>query len=242
MEDTLLTISEAARFLGVSSQTLRRWDASGRLRAIRIGTHRRYRPADLESVPGFRPSLFRLAKRWAKALTPPVIADEIFCANSAVFQTRLHRMETELSRVPELRDLFPLVVAVAGEIGNNSFDHNLGNWRDVPGVFFAYDLKTREIVLADRGQGVLTTLRRVLPNLGDDQEALTVAFSEVVSGRAPESRGNGLKFVRQVVVEYLAHLYFQSGKAVLRLKKGGEQLSIKEAGQAIPGCLARIDF
>ena len=48
-------------------------------------------------------------------------------------------------------------VAVAGEIGNNSFDHNLGNWADMIGIFFYYDEKTHTIILADRGQGVLVT-------------------------------------------------------------------------------------
>ena len=47
-------------------------------------------------------------------------------------------------------NIVPLIVAVAGEIGNNSFDHNLGKWPDSPGVFFGFDVvvfekKTNEI-------------------------------------------------------------------------------------------------
>ncbi len=40
----LLNIKQAAQLLGVTPLTLRRWDKSGRLKAIRIGSgkHRRY--------------------------------------------------------------------------------------------------------------------------------------------------------------------------------------------------------
>ncbi|PIQ74425.1 MAG: hypothetical protein COV85_02210, partial [Candidatus Portnoybacteria bacterium CG11_big_fil_rev_8_21_14_0_20_44_10] len=50
MEEKLLTITEAAEILGVSVDTLRRWDKSGKLVAIRKegGTHRYYRQSDLE--------------------------------------------------------------------------------------------------------------------------------------------------------------------------------------------------
>ena len=64
-----------------------------------------------------------------------------YCPNSYVFQARLARMEKELSERGEAEVFFPLVVAIAGEIGNNSFDHNLGNWPDTAGVFFSYNLK-----------------------------------------------------------------------------------------------------
>jgi excisionase family DNA binding protein len=54
-----LTISEAAEYLGVSTQTLRRWDASGKLRPVRhpASEYRYYRRTDLEP--------FRLAYRRA---------------------------------------------------------------------------------------------------------------------------------------------------------------------------------
>jgi putative resolvase len=39
----LLTSSEVARVAGVSLETVQRWVRSGRLRAIRVGPHGRYR-------------------------------------------------------------------------------------------------------------------------------------------------------------------------------------------------------
>jgi excisionase family DNA binding protein len=51
--DRLVSIGEAAKALGVSITTLRRWEASGRLSALHTaGGHRRYDPATL------RPELF----------------------------------------------------------------------------------------------------------------------------------------------------------------------------------------
>lgn len=47
----LLGIREAALRLGVNVNTLRKWDKSGQLKAVRIGPRRdrRYRPEDIEA-------------------------------------------------------------------------------------------------------------------------------------------------------------------------------------------------
>ena len=48
----LLTIRQAAEVLNVHVETLRRWDKSGKLRAIIMNERgdRRYRPEDLEKL------------------------------------------------------------------------------------------------------------------------------------------------------------------------------------------------
>ena len=48
----LLTISQTAVILNVHIETLRRWDRSGKLKAIRINERgdRRYNPEDLEKI------------------------------------------------------------------------------------------------------------------------------------------------------------------------------------------------
>ena len=45
----LLRIKEAAEMLGVNPETLRRWDRSGRLKAVRVGNRadRRYKQEDI---------------------------------------------------------------------------------------------------------------------------------------------------------------------------------------------------
>lgn len=234
----LIAIREASELLGVSRDTLRRWDKSGRLRAVKSpGGHRLYSRFQIEV---YLNNLQIMAKDWVESATE--IPAKLHCSNSAVFQARLHKMESHLSQVIELESIFPLIVAVAGEIGNNSFDHNLGNWADIPGIFFGYDIRKKMIVLADRGQGVLATLRRVRPSLKTHVEALFVAFSEILSGRAPESRGNGLKFVRQVIADNPIGLVFRTGDAELILKKDKADLDIHKAISKFRGCLAFITF
>lgn len=240
-DDDLISIGEAAEILGVHIDTLRRWDESGRLIATRKspGGNRYYKPVDLELFSG---DLFDLAYDWASDPSSIEIPATFYCSNSAVFQSRLIKMQNNLSQIPEVKDSFPLIVAVAGEIGNNSFDHNLGKWPDTPGIFFAYDLKRREIILADRGVGVLETLKRVKPELNNHKDALRVAFTEVISGRSPESRGNGLKFVREVVAKNLISLLFQSGNAGLEIEKSSSDLNLRDSKGSIRGCIALTKF
>lgn len=239
MEDELLTITQAAGILRVSVDTLRRWDESGKLAAIRKegGTHRYYTKRNLEL---FASDLFKLASEWA--FSESELSPHYYCPNSAVFQARLTKMQDEIMGSKKDVPFFSLIVAAAGEIGNNSYDHNLGNWPDMPGIFFGYNISKGEVVLADRGVGILQTLKRVKPELRNHQEALLVAFTEIVSGRAPEERGNGLKFVRSIVADYPVSLYFQTGDAELRMQAKNLNLNITRSQMMIRGCLTRITF
>lgn len=239
MEEKLLTIREAAEFLGVSIDTLRRWDKNGKLAAIKKenGTHRYYSRKDLEV---FSSDLLKIANDWAVA--GGEIPQDFYCSNSAVFQARLIKMQDMLMSYEKTNNIFSIIVAVAGEIGNNSYDHNLGNWPDVPGIFFGYDVNKGIIALADRGLGVLKTLSRVKPELSNHQDALLTAFTEMISGRSPEERGNGLKFVRKVISKNPIDLLFQSGDAELTLRGNSEDLNIVKSKTAIRGCSAVIRF
>lgn len=124
-------------------------------------------------------------------------------ATRDVMRARLDRLFRELLQAPWPESDASLVTAVAGEIAYTCFDHNLGQWRDQPGCWFDYVISHNParvwVLIADRGQGVHTSLRRVDPSIKTDQDALEVAFSKVISGRSPEKRGNGLKFVSRIV-------------------------------------------
>jgi excisionase family DNA binding protein len=236
-----LSISEAAEYLGVAKQTLRRWDESGHFKAsfVTPGGHRQYAITDLAQLGR---GLYRLALDWASADEPEELPESFYCSNSELFKTRLERMAILLDRNDLTKHISSLVTSVAGEIGNNSFDHNIGNWPDVPGSFFAYDIGKRILVLADRGRGIKKTLQAVRPEIIDDAEALRIAFTEIVTGRAPEHRGNGLKYARKVVVAYNLTLKLQSGKNYLIIAGGSNELSIREAPTPIRGCLASLEF
>ena len=120
--------------------------------------------------------------------------------------------------------------------------HNVGNWPDVHGIFFAYDINKRVIVLADRGQGVKKTLSRVRPNIQTDIEALHIAFTEIVSGREPEKRGNGLKVVRHIIESNPIGLLFRSGLAAVKSPKKASPIEIGMEAENIRGVYALITF
>ena len=237
-----LKIKEAADFLGISIDTLRRWDNNGKLKSLRDdqGEHRRYDLTQLEKFLTF--SCVDLAKKWVRNKIGEKPNDIFYCSDSSIFQGRLYKLRMALSSNQEIESIFSLLLSVVGEIGDNSFGHNIGNWSDVMGIFFGYDVKNRVIVLADRGQGIFKTLRRVKPELLNDFEALKVAFTEIISGRAPESRGNGLKYVRAIIEKNPISLFFQSGEAELNLDKNSSALKIKKSKDSFRGCLAIIKF
>ena len=236
----ILTIKEAAEFLGVSIDTLRRWDAKGKLKAVRSsGGHRYYSKELLES---FAADLKAVARVWAESQIAPELSPDHYCYTQDIFRARLDTMASALDRNLDTKNIAALVVAVTGEIGNNSFDHNFGNWPDTPGTFFAYDLNKRVIVLADRGVGVRATLLRMRPDLKDDITALKVAFTERVSGRSPEQRGNGLKFVSNIALKNPIAVSLQSGTAVAEITKQKGALKVGLADRYIRGTLATITY
>lgn len=240
MSDKLISIGETVKLLGVSIDTLRRWDKAGKLQSIRSGIrgHRYFRQTDIDL---FLRDVYSLAMQWASAQTGFEPEQNEYCQTRDVFQARLEKIQTVLSRKVTL-DTVSLICAIAGEIGNNSFDHNLGNWPDIPGIFFSYDVKNSRIILADRGQGILATLKRVKPGLITAGMALKVAFTETISGRMPEARGNGLKFVRAVIIQNPFTLNFQTADAYLNLKQYDTEVIIKHTDTPIGGCLAVIGF
>jgi len=240
MSSKLLTISQASKMIGVSIQTLRRWDDSGKLPSIRKKKtgNRYYTSNDIEDYI----KSFKSAKNWVLSDVGHEPHLDFYCPNISVFQARSIRLMTELNEVKRLGETFSLIAGIVGEIGNNSFDHNIGNWSDIPGIFFSYNLKKGIIVLADRGQGILATLKKAKPELISHQDALHVAFTEVISGRAPENRGNGLKFVRDVVSNNDIYLFFQTGNAQLEIKKNTAELKVKKSDINLHGCLVLINI
>lgn len=177
---------------------------------------------------------------WAASGDPRFLSKAMLCPTRDVFQARIDRLVSDLKKSINNDNLAYLLVAVAGEIGNNSFDHNLGNWHDVPGVYFRPDLTAREMALADRGQGIYTTIKRVKPSVRDEVEAVRVAFTEIISGRAPEKRGNGLKFVKKVIEENNLRLELYTGSVKAEITASG--MTIKPSGLNIPGTMAYIQF
>lgn len=165
---------------------------------------------------------------------------DFYCPARDIFQFRNERILKMLFDDGVAESLSYLLIAVIGEIGNNSFDHNLGNWPNISGVYFKVVMAERLIMLADRGQGVLATLKKVRANIKNDEGALHTAFTDIVSGRAPEQRGNGLKFVKKVIQENDLRLKFYSGQGWCEIKN--REIMFGTAEKNIPGVIAIIEF
>jgi len=178
------------------------------------------------------------AIEWATASPSSEPPGDLYCKTRDEAQARVEKLRPELQAHGWSEDEAGLLTAVAGELTGNCFDHNLGKWPDIPGCWFEHEENSGvfRMIIADRGQGVLATLRQVRPKLKDSREALGVAFTERVSGRAPEERGNGLKFVIRSLgkISHVTSFTFITGDAKLSLTK---PVDIVE----IPGYIASSD-
>ena len=159
--------------------------------------------------------------------------NEYFSETRDIFTARLQSYILETKKYLE--------AAIIGEIGNNTFDHNFIFEKDRQrGVFFNTSYQQKYIIIADYGKGVKQSLSSVLPSIKSDLEAIEIAFTKMISGRAPEQRGNGLKFVSETVKQNKWHLYFQSGSGSCAIDKTGMQFFNSDI--SINGCLAILNF
>ena len=118
--------------------------------------------------------------------------DECLSKSRDVFSARIQSYILETNKFLE--------AAIIGEIGNNTFDHNFIFQQNLPwGVYCNLSYKEKYIALVDYGMGVRQSLVSVLPSIGSDVEAVETAFTKRISGRSPEQRGNGLKFVSETI-------------------------------------------
>lgn len=160
------------------------------------------------------------AFEWVQSASGALPTEDVYCATRDIAQARISTLRILLLKKAWSEEQSAYLTAIVGELVNNSFDHNLGTWRDIPGAWFEYQIETTSFraFVADRGQGVLNSLKRALPKLRTNSEALKIAFTERLSGRTPENRGNGLKFVvRSLQKLPLSKFIFHSGDAQLQL-------------------------
>lgn len=134
-----------------------------------------------------------------------------------------------------------LEAAILGELGNNTFDHNINfNEPFERGVYFNTEYKNGLVIVADFGRGLLDSLRQTQTHLNNDEDAIKTAFLERVSGRFPESRGNGLKFVLESLIENKWEMFYKSGTASVSVSGG--KYSFQKDRTEYKGCLAILRF
>ena len=189
------------------------------------------------------------ALEWARAQTPTEPPAEFYCPTSDVWQGRFSKMVALLIAQGAEQNFAALITAAIGEVGDNCFAHNTPNWIDMTGCWFEWSVNDGELkcVIADRGRGILTSLKAVRPSLITDKDALRVALTERVTGRAPEKRGNGLKFVVDALQAVPGGSFFlQSGKArvsaTLPLDPGRLEEYIGETEAALRGVYSKLEI
>ena len=111
MKEKLYSIGETAKIIGVSIDTLRKWDKKGILPSFRpLPTSKRYyRQEDIDAflAKETQLDLKSMAEKWAIDPPPSPLPPELYCQTSDVFHARLQHLELEIARVPELKDIFP---------------------------------------------------------------------------------------------------------------------------------------
>ncbi|MBI4262337.1 hypothetical protein HY624_02320 [Candidatus Uhrbacteria bacterium] len=160
------------------------------------------------------------ALEWIQSIEGVAPPRDVYCQTRDVAQARIEKLRSILEKNNWTENDAALYTATLAELAANCFDHNLGSWKDIPGCWLETTIEknTLRAIVADRGQGILHSLKQVRPGLRNHEEALMLAFTEQLSGRAPENRGNGLKFVlRSLQILPSQSLLFVSGDAKLML-------------------------
>ena len=152
--------------------------------------------------------------------------EQSFCSTRGDLNGRLSLYEKALSKSFKTDCLY-LFMSSLGEVGNNCFDHNLGFWQDRPGALFIRE--ENYCIIADRGQGIRQSLQKVVDL--KDCNAIEFAFTHIVSGRAPEKRGNGLKHVKRSLKTCGISLCIYSGREHFELNNSMKiNLILQNAG------------
>lgn len=76
--------------------------------------------------------LSQQAIAWTSATKePPTLSKEQWCESKDILRARIDSLTIRLLRQNITEDRVRLFDAVLSEIGSNSFDHNIGQWRDI---------------------------------------------------------------------------------------------------------------
>lgn len=157
---------------------------------------------------------FAQIKNWYEVGKVTELINNHFCANRSEFNGRLINYEKLLSNSFS-EDCLYLATSSLGEIGNNCFDHNLGFWQDKPGCLFIREQNF--CLIADRGQGIKNSLSKVYTLTPQENTYIQVAFEKVITGRAPERRGNGLKYAKRNILTCGLSLYCVSNGEEMKI-------------------------
>lgn len=156
----------------------------------------------------------------------PNIQELLHCSYRDEFNARLGRFIEIFKDFCLTESDAQRATALVGELGNNVFDHNLGNWpTNISGCIIAAqhypEQKKIEVVIGDPGVGFLGSLKTAFPNLANDIDAIKLGLAGN-TGRIGEIRGNGLKLTQQWTIEnFSGTVMVHSGNGLVIVDKTG---------------------
>ena len=152
------------------------------------------------------------------------IQEILHCSTRDQFDGRLGRFVSMFQHFGLDENEAKRATSLIGELGNNTFDHNLGNWpTDVSGCIIAAqnypNLKRIQVAVGDPGVGFLGSLKAAFPELTNDIEAVKKGLGGN-SGRIGEVRGNGLRIIQNWTIDnFSGMLAIHSGEGFVQVEK-----------------------
>jgi len=170
------------------------------------------------------------------------VQEIVYCRFKDIFNARLDNFVRLFTNFGLDKNQTGLVVALVGELGNNTFDHNLGNWpTDISGCFITaqnYPRQGRlEFVIGDPGIGFLGSLKNKFPELKDDVSAIKCGLAGN-TGWIGVNRGNGLRFVQEWTLgKFSGNVIIHSGAGLVKV--GGNGMECKKVPRIL-GTIVQI--
>jgi len=151
----------------------------------------------------------------------------IHCRTKDELEGRLHRFIRIFENFGMDSNDARTMTAIVGELGNNVFDHNLGNWpTDSTGCIilaqrYGGNVNRIQVVIADFGSGFLASLKPAYPELKSDVDAIRKGLAGF-TGRLGEKRGNGLKTIQAWTIDkFRGTLSIHSGSGMANVNASG---------------------
>lgn len=148
------------------------------------------------------------------------------CLYRDEFNARLGRFITMFKTFGLNENDAQRATSLVGELGNNVFDHNLGNWpTNISGCIIAAQhypsTKTIEIAVGDPGVGFYGSLKAAFPEINNDIDAIKLGLAGN-TGRIGEIRGNGLRLIQQWTLQnFSGKVMIHSGNGLVIVNKTG---------------------
>lgn len=181
---------------------------------------------DVLDILGYQEAFQEMGKIVVPERDNPSIQEIVYCQFRDSFNARLDRFLKMFRNFGMNEEDSYRATSIVGELGNNVFDHNSGNWpTGISGCFLtaqSYPVEgSIEFAIGDVGVGFLGSLKRAFPELTEDIDAIHKGLAGY-TGRIGEDRGNGLRLVQDWTINAFAgSLCIHSGKGMVTIDEKG---------------------